>query len=221
MADLILVPTQLELDRIRPRLSQRFADRECSFQLCGFGPIAAAARGGALIARYKPERVLLIGIAGSYVERLHLGSAYRFDTVACDGIGVGTGASFQSAGELGWPHFSSGDTQPKLGDRISLDSAYVAGIPSAGTLLTCCAASATADQAQSRRQRYPDVVAEDMEGFAVALACVLARTPCQIVRGISNQAGDRDHRGWEIETALLAAADLAGDLIPTTWLPTP
>ncbi len=52
------------METIRPLLSGD--DDRLAFQLCGFGPIAAAARAGALIARYKPERVLLVGIAGSF-----------------------------------------------------------------------------------------------------------------------------------------------------------
>ena len=56
LSDLILVPTPREMEVIRPLLSGD--DDRLSFQLCGFGPIAAAARAGALIARYHPERVL-------------------------------------------------------------------------------------------------------------------------------------------------------------------
>ncbi|NBP89418.1 MAG: futalosine hydrolase, partial [Planctomycetia bacterium] len=51
--------------------------------------------------------------------------------------------------------------------------------------------------------------AEDMEGFAVALACRLAGVPCQIIRGISNRAGDRDKAHWQIEPALRAVAKQA------------
>ena len=48
-----------------------------------------------------------------------------------------------------------------------------------------------------------------MEGFAVALACALARVPCAIVRGISNVAGDREAGRWRIPAALAAARALA------------
>jgi futalosine hydrolase len=48
-----------------------------------------------------------------------------------------------------------------------------------------------------------------MEGFAVAAACRLAGVPLDIVRGISNTAGDRDTSGWQIEAACRAAAALA------------
>ncbi len=201
-------------------LVRKTALSSCAFQVCGFGPIAAAARASGLISRYKPERVLLIGIAGSFdTERAALGTACRFDQVSCFGIGVGTGIHHRSAGEIGWEQFSGGDAQPQIGDMIPLDSTFVEGVPSAGQLLTCCSASATAEEAEQRRQRFPAAVAEDMEGFAVAMACALGRVPLQIVRGMSNRVGDRDPNHWQIDDALAAAAELAIRLMPRTWMP--
>ena len=218
LSDLILVPTSREMETVRQLLSRD--DKDLAFQLCGFGPIAAAARAGALIARYKPERVLLIGIAGSFdTERCPLGTACRFDQVTCLGIGVGSGVNHQSAYELGWQQFSGGDVKPEIGDIITLDSSFVEGVPCAGKLLTCCSASANLDEASQRHRLFPDAVAEDMEGFAVAMACSLARVPLQIVRGISNCVGDRDHSTWLIDDALAAAAKMARRLMPRAWMP--
>jgi futalosine hydrolase len=59
-------------------------------------------------------------------------------------------------------------------------------------------------------------VAEDMEGFAVALACRLVGVPLDIVRGISNDAGDRDKVRWQVPQALRAAADLAALILADT-----
>lgn len=225
MSVLILVPTQSEMEVVRGRMTDSLSDTdaargtECSFQLCGFGPISAAARTGALLSRYKPERVILVGIAGTYSDRLSIGSAGRFDSVACDGVGVGIGKDFQGAGALGWHQFNGDETEPRIGDTITLDSSYIAGVPSSGLLLTCCAASASRGEAEWRHRRFADAVAEDMEGFAVALACSLARVPVQIVRGISNHVGDRNHQNWQVDTALNAAADFAVRLLPEMWAP--
>ena len=48
-----------------------------------------------------------------------------------------------------------------------------------------------------------------MEGFGVAIACEMAGVPWQIIRGISNQAGQRDQAQWCIDEALRAASFLA------------
>lgn len=218
MSDLILIPTPRELKSLRPLL--KLPEVDCAFQLCGFGPIAAAARAAALISRYKPQRVMLVGIAGGYDNDRHpLGSACRFEQVACTGVGVGSAADHQSADQIGWLQFNGNDAQPQISDVISLGSSFVEGIPCAGQLLTCCSASATIDEAGQRKQAYPDAVAEDMEGFGVAMACTLARAPLQIVRGISNRAGDRDQQRWQIEEALAAAAELAIRVLSLDWLP--
>ena len=46
----------------------------------------------------------------------------------------------------------------------------------------------------------------------MALAGHLAGSPVEIVRGISNEAGDRDVARWRIDDALAAAAALAAEL---------
>jgi futalosine hydrolase len=102
-----------------------------------------------------------------------------------------------------------------VGDELPLAVPVTGGqhcrADAAGLLLSACAASASAADAALRREQFPAAVAEDMEGFAVALACRLAAVPCQIIRGISNRAGDRDKANWQVEPALRAAADLARD----------
>lgn len=75
-------------------------------------------------------------------------------------------------------------------------------------LLTVCAASANPADVSMRSRRYPDAVAEDMEGFGVAVACYFGATSLEIIRGISNRAGDRDPRNWDINGALRAASEL-------------
>lgn len=221
MTNLILIPTPMEMDQLQEVIDPP-KHTEIAMQLCGLGPIAAAARAGNLISRYQPDRVLLIGIAGTFdAKRYPVGSAHRFSQTCCDGIGVGTGDSFMSASQLGWHQFAGADAQPEIGDTLPLDSGFVHGIPASGTLLTCCSASDSATTAAARRKRFPDANAEDMEGYAVAMACNLANVPLQIVRGISNEVGDRNRAAWEIEKGIHAAAELATKLMHRVWLPSP
>lgn len=221
MADLIIVPTAGEMTALSRRLKSRRQTTGWAFQLCGFGPIAAAARTAALISRYRPSRVLLAGIAGTFDEnRFPIGTACRFDLVSCYGIGVGSGEHFQSAQSLGWDQFSGGDARPKVTDEIALISTFVGDIPCHGQLLTACAASANQLEADQRRRLFPAATAEDMEGFGVAMACALAGVPLQIVRGISNLVGDRKASAWKVDAALEAAAELVIELLPWRWIPT-
>ena len=228
---LILVPTALELGTIQTRMLPRVDPATVQFALCGFGPIAAAARAAELIATWKPQRVILVGIAGTYAGRIPLGSASCFEQVACYGVGAGTGELHRSVEQIGWAHWQS--ATPMSGthadDLIACDalSGAVAGKSGIGDsirlaaqpacqtreqIITCCAASSDDRDVLLRLAMYPHASAEDMEGFGVALACALAGVPCAIVRGISNQAGDRDKSAWKIAEALQAAADLAAEV---------
>ena len=183
-------------------------------ELCGFGPVAAAARTAELVGSRKPARVLLVGVAGAYDTRAHpVGDALEFDEVAIEGIGVGEGRSLVSPRALGFPQWP-GTTTPRRGpifDRLPL-SARPVDSPKR-LLLTACAASADRRQAGWRKELFPDAIAEDMEGFAVATACALAGVPLRIVRGISNEVGDRAHERWRIPAALESAHRCVIDLL--------
>lgn len=208
---LILVPTHLELRRLAALGGLSTSGGAPA--LCGFGPIAAAARTAELIARYRPERVLLVGIAGTYAaQRMAIGTAACFDQVAIDGVGAGTGASFvgpRAMGFLQWP--GEEGVSPAVEDELPLVT--FAGLPAQPLLVTACAAAGSEEQTQLRRERLPRAAAEDMEGYGVALACRLAARPLVIVRGISNQVGSRDPKTWRIDEALAAARQLALDIL--------
>lgn len=214
---LILIPTEMERRGLEPMLATATA-RGGHVELCGFGPVAAAARAAQLIGEHKPERVLLVGIAGRLDDQLVIGDAYRFKRVACYGIGAGSGGDFVPATALGWQQWpgdagdASDQTGGQIGDVISC-AASGAGGGRADLLLTVCAAAACAKDVRLRLQAFPGAVAEDMEGFAVALACRLQGVPFDIVRGISNAAGDRDKSHWQIAAALEATGRLALEIM--------
>lgn len=129
---------------LRPLLSRTIGDMRGHLELCGFGVVAAAARSMQLIARHQPENVILVGIAGSYRSELPVGCARNFLDVACVGIGVGTGSNHQSAGEIGWEHWTSersteSGTQHAIGDILPLSNQVSSRLEQSGRLLTVCA----------------------------------------------------------------------------------
>lgn len=208
---LLLVPTELELKRLRDLGG--FGAGRGLVKLCGFGPVAAAARCAQLIAELRPSRVLLVGIAGSYdVERHPIGSASEFDDVALYGVGAGEAENFQGPPALGFPQWpgSPGTTTHPVVDTLPLARAERGA---RCTLLTTCSAASNEAESGRRQAAFPAAIAEDMEGFAVAMACALADTPLRIVRGFSNRVGDRDAGNWRIPAALAAARDLSLELL--------
>ena len=215
---LLLFPTELERRRFDDQGG--VAPGYCLAALAGFGPVASAARTAELLAVLRPRRVLLIGIAGTYDPDRHpVGEALAFTHAAIDGVGVGEGPRFKGPPALGFPQWpgSPGTTREPVEDSLPLHAP--AGLPEA-LLLTTCAASDCTEHAGLRRARFPDAAAEDMEGFAVALACALARVPCAVVRGLSNRVGDREPGRWRIPTALAAARRLALEVLAQDeWAP--
>lgn len=223
---LILFPTDMER-RLAGSLVDSGTDTAAqdlaAVRLCGFGMAAAAARTAQLVATLAPAQVILAGIAGGFhiadaslpsPAPLPLGSAACFESVACHGIGIGSAAGFTTAEALGWPQWPGDPPDPTaaVGDMISC-AVPASDLPRAGLLLTAAAASADADEAVIRRRLHPAAVAEDMEGFAVALACRLAGVPCTIVRGISNTVGDREQSRWQTAAAVTAAAAIVRRII--------
>jgi futalosine hydrolase len=206
---LILVPTEGE----RARLEALGGLAGLPMALCGFGPVAAAARSAQLLGAQTADRVLLLGIAGtSDPEALPVGGAAAFGAVALDGLGAGEGPGRLSAADLGFPQWE--DAQGPVHGHLDLEQPFGAGGEEQALLLTVCAASADAEQAAERRRRFA-ALAEDMEAFGVALGCHLQGASLAVVRGASNRTGDREVRGWRIDEALAAARSTALSLLET------
>lgn len=216
---LLLTPTEKERELVLSNASASWPE----IHLCGFGAVAAAARTAALIGRYKPQHVLLLGIAGSLRTEAVVGQAYMFESVGCYGIGVGSGAAFQAAEPMGWLQWPQ---EPIVRDVLKLEygqteNGHTEPVPSKhilSALVTVTATSANTAEAEQKRNCYPQGAAEDMEGFGVALACRLQEVPLTIVRGISNVAGERDHRQWQVKAAMQAATSLTDGILTGGWL---
>lgn len=201
---LVLVPTQMELEKL-----ELDASADVRAELCGFGLVVAGSRASQLIARHRPERVLLCGIAGALSDGVDVGHAYQFQRVALNGIGIGHAREHVSAEKLGWPQWTSDGIQ--IGSELALDSSD-SSKTTRDLLVSCCAGSSNSNDAELIRGTFPAAHAEEMEGFAVAAAAKLASVPCQIVRGISNIAGDRNHDNWKIAEAMSSVSKLANQI---------
>ncbi len=216
--ELLLLPTERE----RALFLAEWPRGLALVEACGFGPVASAARSAELLARLRPRRVCLVGIAGTFDPRsAPVGSARVFDSVVQDGIGVGRGASFRGPSALGLPQWPGSESCAAIHDTLVLARPHVPGALAdpLGLLLTVPSASATEIEAAERRERFPRAIVEDMEGFAVALASALRGVPLVIVRGISNRVGDRRANEWRIPEAMAAARELARAVLSAPWEP--
>lgn len=201
---LVLAPTQMELSMLQEFVSPAALDT-CKLAVCGFGPIASAVETSSILATSSVERVVLIGIAGSYdLKRFPIGSVCSdFTDVSCDGIGAGTAEDLLLPSDLEMPVCQVNGQD--VFETISLGPGLPEDSPK-HTLLTVCRSAGSQADVSARLGRFPNAVAEDMEGFSVALAAARRDTSITIIRGLSNQAGDREKANWRIRLAMQAAA---------------
>jgi len=185
--------------------------------LCGFG-LAAAGAGAThaaalLAAQGDVNGLCLVGIAGTYDRgRAPVGSAIVGTAATCWGIGIGEGTAHLGAAALGWRQ-AWGDVPLGLEcERLELTRPPIFRAV-AGEILSVTAASASAEEAARRRAISTAALAEDMESFSVALAARLRGLPLTVVRGISNEAGNRDKASWRMPEALASARRLLAEIL--------
>ena len=177
--------------------------------ICGFGLASAGAGAGFRLShsatRDDPDSpVILAGIAGTYQpEKYPVGSVVCAAAVRCFGIGAGSGDEHQSSESMGWVQGLPLDGLPPAYDFLALSMAPKS-TELTGDFLSVASASGNIAEANARVANFPDAAGEEMEGFAVALACRNFGRPLFMIRGISNVAGDRDKGHWRTNEALTA-----------------
>ena len=150
------------------------------------------------------DGVLSAGIAGGFADRVPVaGTVIATRSVAAE-LGADSPEGFLPLAELG---FGS--------SIVECDPALLAGLHAAlpgavaGEVLTVCTVTGTADGATRLRSRWPDAVAESMEGFGVATAAAQAGLGYAELRTVSNAIGPRDRAAWRIGDALAALSAAA------------
>jgi futalosine hydrolase len=167
----------------------------------GVGVVSAALNLGRLAALGLPEAAIMVGSAGALPgSGCGLGDLVVAEEEILAELGVLVEPGQGEVGEMGL----EGLVQRVALDRRLVDEVIAAVEPAAGvrrgTLLTVVGVSAQPDQAEARARRF-QALAENMEGYALALAgrCFGFRTA--EIRAISNHAGDRDKSRWDLTTA--------------------
>jgi futalosine hydrolase len=161
----------------------------------GVGPAAAAAATSRALSHGAYEVVLCAGIGGGFAPLAPGELAVAASIVFAD-LGAETAGGFAAVSELGF-----GSAEYPVEPKLAVELADRTG-GHLGTVLTVATATGTAATAGMLARRFPDAVAEGMEGAGVAAACLLHGVPVAEVRAISNPVGPRDRAAWEIPRAL-------------------
>lgn len=184
----------------------------------GQGNPRAAALAERAISHYRPDLVILIGVAGRLHTDLSLGDVVVAKKVYAIHGGKEDDAGFRPRPENWWPDHGHvqraeriagrGAWQDALSDRSrSGTKAVVRAIASGEVVLD----SAKSPLARMIKRQYGDAAAIEMEGAGVALASQLNESlPVVVLRGISDYADGQkevtDRAGWQRRAARNAAA---------------
>lgn len=159
--------------------------------VAGIGTAAAASATSAALAKGRYDLVISAGIAGGF--DIPPGTVAIASRIVHADLGIETSDGFEP---IGTPVL---DVPP---DVVADLAARTNGVT--GPVLTVSTVTGTAVTAAALRARYPDAVAEAMEGFGVATAAAQRGVPFAEVRAISNLVGPRDRPSWRIPEALAA-----------------
>ena len=159
--------------------------------VAGIGPAAAASATSAALTRGHFDLVISAGIAGGF--DIPPGTVVIAARIVHADLGIETPDGFEP---IGTPAL---DVPP---DVVADLAARTGGV--VGPVLTVSTVTGTAATTAALRARYPDAVAEAMEGFGVATAAAQHGVPFAEVRAISNLVGPRDRPSWRIPEALAA-----------------
>lgn len=183
----------------------------------GVGPAVAGAATARLLALAeavgRPYRaVVSAGVAGGFAGRVAIGGTVLGSRSVAADLGAESPDGFIPVDELGMPPGELGGGTTLAADPRLL-AILGAALPRAtiGAVLTVSTVTGTAASTFGLMQRYPDAVAEAMEGYGVAVAAAQARVPFAELRTISNPVGPRDRSAWRMREALnaLTAASVA------------
>lgn len=176
--------------------------------ITGIGPVNAALALGRIVGSDPGlGGVLNLGIAGSFrPDNIPIGSVVSVETEIWPefglytengldprGLGLGQG---RIQGRVVWDRLGLHPQRQAQRMGLELDSNWPQVVS-----LSVAGVSGTSSRAAELQARTGAEV-ENMEGFALAWACVVHDLPFVQVRSISNLVGSRDEKEWDMDLAL-------------------
>ena len=215
MTLLIVAAVESELDRLKAELNARaagavggYAYYECPsgaapvfLGVTGVGVVSAALALAGFISKIEPDKIIMIGSAGALPgSGLNVGDVVVASDEILSEMGLCTGPGIGHCRLLG----VAGDKQEiSLSQELSRSLLLAAQKSTGGVhgrFLTVVGVSADEAQARARARTF-EALAENMEGYALALAGTRFGIEVGEIRAISNMAGNRDKSAWDLESA--------------------
>jgi len=173
----------------------------------GIGKINAAHAATIAIENFPVKKIINFGIGGAYPgSGLANGDVAIASKEILGDEGVISSKGWEGLEKIGIPLVQSGRkkyfNEFPVGARALLKRGKRDFITRSGIFVTVSAASGSTRRAKELERRF-SAICENMEGAAIAQTCMIYSMPMFEIRGISNTAGVRDKRRWDMELASL------------------
>ncbi len=204
MRIVICAATQIEIEQIQQNLTVAHdiipQNLSVNYAVHGVGMLHSAVKLTEICLVQKPDLIIQVGIAGSFVNDKPIGSTVIVEQEQLGDMGVVENNSWRDLFDLGLinnAHHLYHDK--KLINRHLHNFDYM-NLPKVQAITVN---QITTDLARINllRNAYK-VITESMEGAALHYTCLQYKIPFLQMRGISNMVGERNKKNWNIPLAL-------------------
>ncbi len=190
----------------------KFSGTDLALINTGIGKVNAAHSATCIIEAIPVKKIINIGVGGAYPGKgLGVGDIAVAAKEIYGDEGVIDSGGWSSMKKIGIPLVQKGRKKffnefpvmlPPLPGKIRADKGgKLSGFKvEAGNFVTVSAASGTRKRAEELGKKF-NALCENMEGAAIAQVCAIYNIPLFEIRGISNIAGIRDKRRWNLSLA--------------------
>jgi len=179
----------------------------------GIGKVASTIATTLVIQQFSPEYVINTGSAGGFDPELKVGDIAVGDQLVHHDVDV-TAFNYEFGQVPGMPATFSADERLIMAATKCIknltDVTSKVGLIATGDSFMCDPA-----RINETRERFPDMLAVEMEGAAIAQACFQLKTPFLVIRSLSDIAGQESPMSFEayLEVASKNSSQLVLDLL--------
>ncbi len=179
----------------------------------GIGKTAAAMATTLLIDNYSPRLIINTGSAGGYDQNLNIGDLVISSEVRHHDVDV-TAFGFEIGQGFGFPAAFIADStligKAKIAAQKQVDIKAKVGLICSGDSFMDCP-----ERVDNARNAFPNMIAVEMEGAAIAQVCQQFDCPFVIIRALSDIAGKSSHQSFEsfLEQAAKHSSKLLTDML--------
>ncbi len=179
----------------------------------GIGKVASTIATTLIIERFSPKYVINTGSAGGFDPELKVGDIAVGNELVHHDVDV-TAFNYQFGQVPGMPATFSADE--KLIEVAQTCITKLEGITSkVGLIATGDSFMSDPERINQTRERFPSMLAVEMEGAAIAQACYQLKTPFLVIRSLSDIAGQESPMSFDayLELASKNSSELMLDIL--------